>query len=570
VLGCVALGCLPVPAAGPATEAPEPGPPPVVELWPGKGPAALYQVGEIRAFELNQGEGLRGVSWGRYEGPLAEQPQHHRFTTRVELLLPGRAPLRSDGEIIVDAAGELIRGFERSDAARLDFERQGDLLILSAGRQREELKFTRGTAYMAFGALLHEELMLGLRSLRVGEASWRLVSLSGALPTEWSAQISREDGPGGGAARLSTSLGESILFAGGRILSIDVEDDGLRVRPSEAAWPAWEIAGPRALRYSPAADASFSARPVELPGRPGEPRLVGELLIPRAAAAGPRPGVILLAGNGRQDRYGFAGPPPVDLGSHAITDAIAEAGFVVLRFDERGQGESDDGPLSYEGQLEDARRALRTLMVQAEVDPARIALVGHGESGWRAMQLAGEDRGVAAVALLATPGRPYGALLDAQAELDIAAMPPAVREAARAQHQRLMTALRGSQALPAELAEQAQWLRELLLVEPARLIAGLRCPLWLAQGEKDFEVDPRRDAAALVEMARGQRLRPQLQRYPGLDHLFKPEAGSSTPARYLDPEGPRAVDPGFLADLTRWLAATLDPPKQPKRPARPR
>lgn len=89
-------------------------------------------------------------------------------------------------------------------------------------------------------------------------------------------------------------------------------------------------------------------------------------------------------------------------------------------------------------------------------------------------------------------------------------------------------------------------------------------------GEKDFEVDPRRDAAALVEMARGQRLRPQIQRYPGLDHLFKPEAGISTPARYLDPEGPRAVDPGFLADLTRWLAATLDPPKQPKRPARAR
>ena len=565
----LAPACLPVPAAGPEPAPPAAAPAAPVELWPGKPPGELYPRGEVRAFDLRQGEGLAGTSWGRYEGPLEGAPELHRFVTRVELRLPGRPPLRSAGELILDARGDLVRGFERSDAAELRFERQGDLLVFTAGRQREELAFPAGTAAMAFAAILHEELMLGLRPIATGELAWRLVSLSGSLPTEWSARVARD--PATGGAILTTSLGETIRFAGGRILAIDVDDDGLRVRPAALPWPAWEITGPRALTYAPPPGATFTLRPLDLPGRPGEPRLAGEVLLPRAAAQGPRPAVLFVAGNGRQDRHGFAGPPPVDLGGHAITDALAEAGFVVLRFDERGHGESDDAPLTYEGQLEDARRALRTLLVQPEVDPDRVAVVGHGESGWRALQLAGEGRGVAAVALLAAPGRPYAAILDAQAEADIAALPPDLQKPARDQHQRLIAALRSGAAVPPELADQALWAREILRVDPDALVAAAACPLWIAQGDRDFEVDPDRDPAALLAAARRHKRRAQLRRYPGLDHLFKPEPAVSSPARYLDPDGPRPVDPAFLADLARWLDAALAPPRasSPARPPKP-
>jgi pimeloyl-ACP methyl ester carboxylesterase len=133
----------------------------------------------------------------------------------------------------------------------------------------------------------------------------------------------------------------------------------------------------------PPPGATFTRREVELPGQPGEPTLAGEVLIP--AGKPPFPAVLFLSSTGQQDRHGFAGPPPVDLGSHEITDALAQAGMVVLRFDERGFGSSADGPISYLGQLEDARRGLRTLLVQDEVDPDRIALVGHGEGGWKAL-----------------------------------------------------------------------------------------------------------------------------------------------------------------------------------------
>src|SRR5690606_22036593 len=125
---------------------------------------------------------------------------------------------------------------------------------------------------------------------------------------------------------------------------------------SPPPWPEWQIAGPAVLTYSLPPGAKFTRREVELPGKTGEPALAGEVLLP--PGPGPHPAALLLPGTGQQDRFGFAGPPPVDLGSHQITDALAEAGFVVLRFDARGFGGSAEGPVPSLGPLDGARRAL--------------------------------------------------------------------------------------------------------------------------------------------------------------------------------------------------------------------
>jgi len=553
----LAGGCLKIPADGTA----QPDAPldreelKRVEIWPGKSAGELYKVGETRAYAFRRGDALIGHSWGRYEGPTTDTPPRHRFSTRVELTLPGREPLRSAGEIILDDEGRLHSGSEQSGATILRFSREGDLLTITDGHQEEELKAAPGTAYMAFAAIFHEELMLGLRPMRSGEIGWRMLSLSGSLPIDWSAEAEVVGDPASPypAARLETSLGESITFEKGRITAIDVTDEGLTIRPTDDAWPTWDLQPPRVLEYTPSPDATFTRREVTLTGRAGEPKLHGELLIPAAAKRGPRPAALFLSGTGRQDRYGFAGPPPVDLGAHAITDTLAEAGFVVLRFDERGQGESEAGPRSWELQLEDARRALRTLLIQEEVDPDRIVLVGHGEGGWRALQLDAEDRGVSAIALLATPGRSYRTILDEQAAADIEAIPPELRDRAREEHTRLMAALEGGQNLPPELADEAEWARGLLRADPGKLIAHGEAPLWVAQGSRDFEVDPERDPATLQALARKHRRPVSVHRYPGLDHLFKLEPKTSSPARYLDPDGPRSVDPAMLSDLREWL-----------------
>ncbi len=522
-------------------------------VWPGKTVPELYTPGEARSFDILRSGEKVGTSFGRYDGPLAEQPSLHRFTTRIEFTPPGQPPVRTAGEIVVDTMGALVRGFERSPALELRFERQGETLVFTSGREREELTYRSDTAYMAFWTILHEELNLGLRPLQTGEISWRQVSLSGSLPTEWSADV-RSDPDRPGAAIIDTNLGERIEWRDGRITRIAIDAETVEIVPSKAAFPEWTVLPPVRLDYVPDPDASFTIIPVELPGRPGQPKLQGEILVPKGAKK-PRPGLLWLSSNGLQDRHGFAGPPPVDLGSHEITDALARAGMVVLRFDERGQGESEDGERTYLAQVEDARRALRTLLVQESVDPDRVAVIGHGEGGWRALQLASEGRGLAAVAVLASPGRPYEQLLREKSEVLREQLPPEMRADAKEEQERIFTALKTGGAVPPELMGQAPWIREIMRVDPSKLVAKLKCPMWVAQGGQDFEVNPDKDPKALVAAAKKHRVKVSLEQFPTLDHLFKPEPGKSSPERYLVPG--RAVDPAFVDRLSGWLKIQL-------------
>lgn len=571
LLAVCAAGCLKIP---PDSTVPEEHAPKNMVAWPGKSAAQLYAPGEVRAFTLLQSRKAIGTSWGRYDGPVAGEPGHHRFSTRIELTPPrpdGRPadPLRSAGEVVVDERGALVRGFERSPAAELRFERKGEALLFEAGRERDEITYRDGDAFMAFSAIFHEELMFGLRPLTEGELAWRLVSLSGSMPTEWSAKLSLPDPATPGVARIQTSLGETIDLRDGRIERVEIAADDIEVlalaRPP--AWPAWEVAGPPVLAYSPPAGASFAIREVDLPGRPGDPALAGEVLVPTGKA--PHPAVLFLSSTGQQDRHGLAGPPPVDLGSHEITDALAAAGFVVLRFDERGYGRSAAGPVSFQGQLEDARRALRTLLVQDEVDPDRVTLVGHGEGGWKALTLAGEDPKIRAVALLAAPGRPYEQILQDQAAAALRAVPPALRPEAQKSQERTLLALKTGRDVPPELAPQALWIREVLQLSPDALVSGGQAPLWIAQGDRDFEVDPLRDPAELVALARRHRRRADLRVFHDLDHLFKPETEDSRPSRYLEPGRP--VDPEFLRELSTWLSSQVKgPAAKPGSPGAPR
>lgn len=524
-------------------------------FWEGRGPGELYAVGEVRAFEFRQQGRVVGRTWGRYEGLKDGQ---HRFSTLIEIppMQEGDPPVRSAGEILLDAEGRLISGFERSPGAEITFRRDEDVLVLTDGRREQELTLGPEDAFMSFMTTFHEELMLGLRPLVYGEQRWRLVPLSGGTPTDWKGEA-REVA---GTLQIETSLGETIFFdeEKGRIRRIDVPDDQLEVVALDRlGWPDWTIEGPKKLTYGKPPGATFEIREVDLPGRQGEPELFGELLIPAAAAEGPRPAVVFLTGSNLADRHGFAGPPPVDLGFHAMGDALAEAGYVVIRYDEPGYGDSPEAELSWMRQIEDARRAFRTVLVQPEVDPDRVLVVGHGEGGWRGLLLARErPREIIGVALLGAPARSYREILNARSEASIEALDPKLREEARKQQKRLIESVQTGMGVPPELEPQAQWLREILDVDPRRFLDKLEIPIWVAQGGKDFETDPVLDFQAWARVARkGKHRKLQVASFPDLDHLFKLEPEkTSRPARYLVE---RPVDAAFLEALVQWCDRTI-------------
>ncbi len=520
-------------------------------LWPGVSPKDAYPIGETRAFQFVQADRRIGRSWGRYAGTLDGEPNHHRFETRIELELPGREPLRSSGELILDDTGALVRGFERSSAAELTFVRDGDTLRISDGKTVSEVGYSpqsAATGVMAHSAILHEELMLRLRPLDVGTLELRLLSLSGGIPAEWTGNVREAQD----TIVVETNLGERIALRDGLIESLVVGASDLLIESVQEPWPTWEITGPLRLTYSKPDGASFEQREVEIPGTKDSPTLAGEVLLP--VGDGPHPAVLWVGTTGREDRYGFAGPPPVDLGGHEITDALAQAGFVVLRFDERGRGGSEPGPLSFIGQVEDAKRALGMLLVQPEVDPDRVLLIGHGEGGLRQLMLAATmPQGVVGVGLLATPGRPYREVFLQQSEAALADLPPELRAGAATQQQKMVEAIERGTEIPPELEREAQWLREMFAVRPHKLLARLQAPVFVGQGGKDFEVDPNKDPIALRRAAKQAKVRLELRRYPELDHLFKAEPGESAPSRYLEPG--RHVDAAFIGDLVSWAKA---------------
>lgn len=533
-------GCLQVPPSGDPTQNPEGEGEALADSKvadPARAVGEIYTAGEIRAFRFSQlGEEI-GRSFGRYEGTVEREGQTlHRFTTRVELLPPGGKPLRFESQLLVDERGDLVEGWERSVAAELRFwvdpAKQVLEIEADAGlpeNERAQLTYEPGTAFMGYMSTIHEELMLAMRELAVGANEWRLVSLSAGRADMWSASVERE----GKTVVVDTSLGEEIWLEDGRVTRIEVPDDKLVITTIvHAQWPSWEVEAPKGLSYQEPAGASFEIRPVELPGKPDEPALRGDILLPSAKlyGEGPYPGVVFLGGSVSADRYGFAGPPAVDLGYHEITDALAEAGFVVIRYDERGVGQSDKAPASWVGQRSDARRAFRTLLVQPEVDPDHILVVGHAEGGWRAMSLAAErPKEIVGVALLATLGRGYRELFAGQPDI--------------------LKALETGKGLPEQLLPMADWYGEILVEDPEALVFRALVPMWIAQGGKDFETDPVKDLAALSAAVRKYKREAEIVRFPELDHHFKRELGNSSHTSYLEQ---RPVDGEFLSKLIGW------------------
>lgn len=119
--------------------------------------------------------------------------------------------------------------------------------------------------------------------------------------------------------------------------------------------------------------------------------LVGDLRL--AAASYQRPAVALTGP--------FTGVKEQVVGSYA--ELLSIAGVTTLAFDHRGFGESG-GRRQHEdsqGKLADLRAAVSVLAAQAEVDPARIGLVGVCLGGGYAVRAAAADPRVKAVAAIA-------------------------------------------------------------------------------------------------------------------------------------------------------------------------
>lgn len=283
----------------------------------------------------------------------------------------------------------------------------------------------------------------------------------------------------------------------------------------------------------------------------------------REPPAGGWPAVLLVPGTGLVDRDENLGGVPI---YGELAAGLADAGYLVLRYDKRGMGQSGGRPESagLDEYADDVRTMVRYLRRRDDVDRDRIVVVSHGEGSWIALQAAAREREIDAFALLAAPGAPGAELVIEQQRnrLDQLRTPRAEREAQIALQERIVAAVLEEGVwddVPEQLRQRAdtRWFRSFLQFDPADVVRRTRQPALIVHGEADREI-PVRHAARLLAMAEARDRREataELARLPDVDHRL---LAAGTPAvdsysRLLD----RRVAPDVLAVLVDWLGRTV-------------
>jgi pimeloyl-ACP methyl ester carboxylesterase len=255
--------------------------------------------------------------------------------------------------------------------------------------------------------------------------------------------------------------------------------------------------------------------------------LAGTLSRPADASAARLPAVILVGGSGPSDRDSVTFGIPI-LGQ--IADALANAGFIVVRYDKRGIGQSGGRAesASLADYAEDVRAAVKLLADRKDVDPKRVSLVGHSEGGLVALMAAAKEKRIAGVALIATPGVTGADVVLAQQQrlLNRMTLTPEEKQAKVDAQKKIHDAVitgKGLELLPPDVrrsVDNAEF-QSLLTSDPAKLVASVRQPLLIVQGELDTQVEPQNaDRLEALARARKNAAPVEVVKVPAVNHLL--------------------------------------------------
>jgi pimeloyl-ACP methyl ester carboxylesterase len=292
--------------------------------------------------------------------------------------------------------------------------------------------------------------------------------------------------------------------------------------------------------------------------------LAGTVSKPAQTNAARLPAVVLVGGSGPTDRDSLVFGIPI-LGQ--IAGALADAGYLVVRYDKRGIGQSGGraeaaGLADY---ADDLRAAVKLLADRKDVDPKRIAVIGHSEGGLVALMAAAKEKKIAAVGLIATPGVSGADVVLAQQQrlLDRMKLTPEEKQAKvdaqKKIHEAVITG-KGLELLPPDVRRTVDnpEFQSLLVSDPTKLVSNVRQPLLIVQGDLDTQVEPQ-NADRLGELARARKNAPaaEVVKVPGVNHLLVPATtGDVTEYGTLKD---KHVSEAVTQAIVSWLNKTLSP-----------
>jgi pimeloyl-ACP methyl ester carboxylesterase len=283
------------------------------------------------------------------------------------------------------------------------------------------------------------------------------------------------------------------------------------------------------------------------------------------------PAIVLVGGSGQSDRNELVFGIPI---FQQLSNALADAGYLVLRYDRRGIAQSGGRPESATlvDYTEDLRATLKYLGDRKDVDEDRIAVVGYSEGASVALLAAKDDKKIRALVSIAGPGTTGADLILEQQRylLDRNAKMSEEDKTKKIELQKkIQTAAIAPNAtdktwegIPPEMRRAAEtpWFRSFLQFDPAAVMKDVRQPVLIISGDLDKQI-PATHADKLFALAKARKKAADVQevKLPGINHLLVPaKTGDTDEYASL---APKTITPDVAAKIVEWLKTALAPKK---------
>jgi hypothetical protein len=278
------------------------------------------------------------------------------------------------------------------------------------------------------------------------------------------------------------------------------------------------------------------------------------------------PAIVLVGGSGPTDRNENVFGIPV---FQQLANALADAGYLVVRYDKRGVAQSGGRPESatLADYADDLRAAVRYLAERKDVDDDRIAVIGHSEGASVVLIAAKDDKKIRAIVSIAGVGTTGADLILEQQRyvLSRSKMSEEEKQKKIDMQKKIQAAAlsgQGWDGVPADVRRAAEtpWFRSFLQFDPAQVMKEVRQPLLIVQGELDKQVLPTH-ADRLTELAKSRKKAADTQeiKLPGLNHLLVP-AKTGDVDEYAS-LAPKTISPEVATKIAEWLKTSLAPKK---------
>ena len=274
------------------------------------------------------------------------------------------------------------------------------------------------------------------------------------------------------------------------------------------------------------------------------------------------PAIVLVAGSGSVDRDEVVAGIPIFA---QLANALADAGYAVIRYDKRGVGQSGGRAESatLQDYADDVQAVVKFLEKRKDIDKERIAVVGHSEGAAVGLLAARRTKRIGALVLVAGPGTTGADLILEQQQyfLNRSKLPEQERQEKIALQKKVQEAAltgKGWEEIPPELRKQADspWFASLLAFDPAELMPKVKQPILIVHGELDRQVPVHHaDKLAVLADARKKVSPARVVKLPGLNHLLVP-AKTGDVDEYGSLEA-RNVDPAVAKTIVDWLGTVF-------------